>query len=508
MCGIVGVAGNLFTDDYKAFRDMLLFDVVRGQDSTGIVRVPITKAIEPNVAKEVGHPLNLWSGEDKPDWLDDRGVCKYQARALIGHNRAATVGDVTKENAHPFVFNDVYGVHNGSLWYYKDLEGDHDVDSKAIYDTIESKGIDHCWENLCGAAALVWWDQDKQLLNFVRNDKRPLYMYETNRRSLYWSSEVWMMNVAMARHKIPEKKTQVKNETTGAITTKTVLPRMLKPNTLYSYSLTQTDIKLEEERPLTEKKYGKTTTKVGFGTGSQKCVQDEVEKRGLKESLGNSWANGLPKADKEFRGMYAVADYVVKLGSGSTFVYYVVAKLFDKQGNAVNSRVEIYPRNIAEFNKLKILHDKSAFSSPLVFKIKCRPREFKGRQNDSLRLSAQYAGIVKKNTNIYKKICNSRIKNSNAVVGNGTPHNVVNMDKRKDDDLKSDADFLKGYGGIRVPRWELQDQLNHAGQCCAYCGYVVDPDDADDIFWVNKETILCYGCSNDQLVHDQLRGYK
>lgn len=523
MCGIVGCAGNLFMSDFKAFRDMLCFDVVRGQDSTGVVRIPATVNAKPEVVKELGHPMNLWTPEDKQGLFDDRGVVKWQSKCLIGHNRAATIGDVNKENAHPFIFEGdeghVYGVHNGTLWTYNDLEGDHDIDSKAIYQTIADKGIDHCWENLCGAAALVWWDQDTQRLYMIRNDKRPLYIRETGRGSLYWASEPWMIDIAMGRNKIPYKDVKIKDEKNNTETTKRVLARQLTPNVLYTFSATMNNFTLEEERTLTEKKPPtKTNTStasktIGFGKNSSQGATYKEETRKKKDSLGNAWANGLKKADKDFRGLYAVSDYVVRIGTTTGYQYYAVCKLFGKDGKPTGGRVEIYPRTIEKYDEIKALHDKSEFQKPLVYRIACRPRLYQGQSYDALRLSDQYAKLVSKEGEVYKLIQKWRghkeVVDKKVEETPKTPHNVVSMEeKAKQKSANCYTDFVKGYGGVQVPRWELMDQLSYAGQCCSYCGKVVDCDDHDEIYWVNRDTILCYDCSNDQMVHEQLRGVK
>lgn len=203
MCGIVGVSGNLYAKHAKVFRDMLCFDYIRGVDSTGVAVVPMTLGAEPIVEKELGHPGNLW------DWnqsqiFDERGLCSTVKRVMIGHNRHATLGRVNVDNAHPFTYDHITGVHNGSLRDWSDLEGyaENEVDSKSIFQTIAAKGIDHCWKNFVGAAALVWWDNKEGTLNLIRNAERPLWMcYNKDGNVLFWASEKWMILAATSKER-------------------------------------------------------------------------------------------------------------------------------------------------------------------------------------------------------------------------------------------------------------------------------------------------------------------
>ena len=89
MCGLVGVAGNIFTTDRKAFRNLLVLDTLRGDHSTGTATVSAGGKIE--VAKGVGHPYNLFDAFK--DIFDKDGIPKSSvSKVIMGHNRYATMG--------------------------------------------------------------------------------------------------------------------------------------------------------------------------------------------------------------------------------------------------------------------------------------------------------------------------------------------------------------------------------------------------------------------------------
>ena len=86
MCGLVGMAGKLTAAQDKVFKKLLIFDVIRGEHSTGVASVPVNGEV--SIAKQVGNPFELF--EDK---RYDRAINRHN-RALIGHNRFATQGAV------------------------------------------------------------------------------------------------------------------------------------------------------------------------------------------------------------------------------------------------------------------------------------------------------------------------------------------------------------------------------------------------------------------------------
>lgn len=198
MCGIVGVAGNITVKEEKALRTMLILDQIRGEDSTGIAAVDTDGEVW--VAKEVGPPHILF---------DSRMYTKTLARknrVVIGHNRYATVGGVSRRTAHPFEVDHLVGVHNGTIRNkYKLL--DHTqftVDSENLYHHIARNGLRDLLNTVDGAYSLVWWDTEEEELNFLRNDERPMFIAASaDKKTIFWASEMWMIQVACQRENIP-----------------------------------------------------------------------------------------------------------------------------------------------------------------------------------------------------------------------------------------------------------------------------------------------------------------
>jgi len=198
MCGLVGMAGNIVDGDKKVLKHLLIFDVLRGDDSTGLAVVS-EKDDSISLVKEVGAPHNLFRKSE----FDSKGVYTSQrGKVFIGHNRAATKGAVTKKNAHPFHHGNVVGAHNGTLRGAFRLENSakFDVDSEAIFYNLAKYTIESTMGNVDGAYALTWYDKDDNKVYVIRNNERPLYWTRrTDLDVIYWASEPWMLEVALGR---------------------------------------------------------------------------------------------------------------------------------------------------------------------------------------------------------------------------------------------------------------------------------------------------------------------
>jgi hypothetical protein len=209
MCGIVGMAGELDGKTDKVLKHLLIFDTVRGEDSTGVASVGRHNE-DVLVAKTLGCPHELFEHR-----LYGKAITGRQNRVVIGHNRYATSGGVSKATAHPFEFDTLVGVHNGTLHnkHVLDNAGDYKVDSENLYHHIEKNGLDAAIKIIRGAWALVWWDKEDETINFLRNKERTLY-YCVNEagNQLYWASEAWMLEIALGRNDIKHKGIQIFEE--------------------------------------------------------------------------------------------------------------------------------------------------------------------------------------------------------------------------------------------------------------------------------------------------------
>jgi len=188
MCGLVSVISKkkygFVAKDLDLFEQLLTVDVLRGDDATGVISVD--KEGDFFIAKEATPAYEFLPAFGKTHIARN---ALHTGVALIGHNRKGTMGGRGDEAAHPFVVKDRFAmVHNGTLYGHKEL-AKTDVDSEAlaiiIEETINSETYtkDDLGETLGrvdGAYAVIWYNQLTNMVQFVRNDQRTLYVAESD----------------------------------------------------------------------------------------------------------------------------------------------------------------------------------------------------------------------------------------------------------------------------------------------------------------------------------------
>lgn len=177
MCGIVGIINGMsarkadFTYP-KLVEQAMICNSVRGDDSTGILQYDKKKLY---IHRKAVAGWEFAKDEMVTGFIRDADTSNF----TLVHNRAATAGFITDEQAHPFTItkddgNLLAGVHNGTLtgWDAKT----YGVDSEWALAQIAEKG-DDAFSEFVGAFAFVWYDQSSpNILNMARNTERPMYV--------------------------------------------------------------------------------------------------------------------------------------------------------------------------------------------------------------------------------------------------------------------------------------------------------------------------------------------
>ncbi len=195
MCGLAGIAGDVDARLKEAFLDLFLITQMRGRDASGAFSVSFRDDV--NFMKTVGTPENLIDRRS----FENRVLSGFP-KVMAAHCRSKTVGENNTENAHPYAFENLIGMHNGTLRGHHQMEGyDHKAtDSYALYYNIDKFGLEETMKGLDPSShyALVWWDKVNSTLNFLRNEHRPLWFAWTkNKKAMIWASEpgmFWAVN--------------------------------------------------------------------------------------------------------------------------------------------------------------------------------------------------------------------------------------------------------------------------------------------------------------------------
>ena len=219
MCGIFSIA-NVSHQPVKGLSDFvsdaLIAGAVRGDDSCGIALMDSQSNVR--MHKDVLAPTSFLTSRATKALLDEVD----HAYMVLGHNRAATVGDVTVDAAHPFHLTDddtgvsIIGVHNGTLSGYKLKEGNKSYisDSEWLFaqllaasnldDDKREQEVSDILAGMWGAyAVMFFFDDDPTRLYIATNGKRPIHcLMSSDSKYLLMASEPGMLHWLAERNKL------------------------------------------------------------------------------------------------------------------------------------------------------------------------------------------------------------------------------------------------------------------------------------------------------------------
>lgn len=284
MCGIVGIISkrkNGFTyPDQDTFKEMLICDAIRGEDSTGIFSVLGSGNAE--WVKLGAKPHNLFGTSEYTKWKE---AVYSKGRAMVGHNRKATQGGITNANTHPFVFGNTVLIHNGSIDNFRSLLSHRErekwgveVDSHAAAILFARNDPEKLLGEMRGAFTFVWYNVLTKVLSFIRNDERPLY-FANGQTKVYFASEAGMLQWLLNRRNI---ETTISN---------------LKPGVLFQLNLEKEDLQWEHKKiPLASEKFVSVPNSTSSHTVPSPA---EIARRNIARLLQRTNPNiEIPDSDK------------------------------------------------------------------------------------------------------------------------------------------------------------------------------------------------------------------
>lgn len=290
MCGIVGVlscersAGSIDRDRFM--RQALICGTLRGFDSTGLMLVDQTQTIDTFKTVFAG-----------PDFVQLKPVNKIlnntqEYKAIIGHHRYKTNGNISRFEAHPHEHEHITLVHNGGIENSYQLPGyKHDnnepvVDTFRLTKAIATSGAMNVLPFIEGTYALVWWDANERALYMTRNAHRPLaIIWQENKKAVYIASEWEMLAWLVKRNAIKVEKNC----------------KTLQEMVLYKFKVNETSIEMEKTgytKKLAPKEnighgHGRTRFYPGFSGVNTRDPDYEGQFDGDYDDL--DWQPGYPK---------------------------------------------------------------------------------------------------------------------------------------------------------------------------------------------------------------------
>jgi len=279
MCGIIGVASscnNGFTQkEADVFTEMLFYDQLRGFDSTGVFGVD--KHSNVLIHKEASTATDFLGTKEFKSF---KNQLVRDGLFAVGHNRAATRGNIVDQNAHPFWIDDKIVLVQNGTWRgcHKGVKNT-EVDTEALAHIIaEEPTLADALGKIQAAYALAWFNTETHTLNLIRNNERPLWLAKSKAGTLYWASENTFIQAACQRQDVALDGLPVLLE-----------PYMHVALTIKGNNWDRVDTKVEPMFPKVVKTYH------NFGIAHTNNTPDVPRSRGYVESLDHQVDLLLPE---------------------------------------------------------------------------------------------------------------------------------------------------------------------------------------------------------------------
>lgn len=211
MCGLAGMAGpDIVMADLDFLQELSYVSGLRGQDGTGIIQGETNKKNGINFEVEKSWmPVNTFMRHHRNSKNGNRHLFNsVMDNFFLVHVRAATRGGLTTDNAHPFEFKSLIGMHNGTLRDASYTHA-HKTDSEMMFSEMDREGIIPTLSSLHKDSAWAVTILDKTDGNIImgRNVHRPLCIAANKNRSVvYWASEAGFLHMIAARNGIKLEK--------------------------------------------------------------------------------------------------------------------------------------------------------------------------------------------------------------------------------------------------------------------------------------------------------------
>jgi len=206
MCGLCGVYGDISFKEKQALVHLMVFSQLRGSDSTGVAIIPKNTKDDVDIRKSLGGVESFMTAHESIFSMKRKTIDGILSPiSILSHHRSKTVGEVSIDNAHPFLSDKLVGMHNGtipkevfsSLKTYKQGLTDSEICLRYI-DSFDNP--EDAFEDIRGQYAFVWHDLTDDTLYLARNDKRDLFVVKTkDEKTIFYASEAWMLHVALGR---------------------------------------------------------------------------------------------------------------------------------------------------------------------------------------------------------------------------------------------------------------------------------------------------------------------